>query len=383
MRDVSIIGIGQTDVNEQWGMSLRQLALEASRAALSDSHLDHVDALFVGNMLAGELNGQNNLGALIADVVGLRGIEAITVEAAAASGAAALRQAYLAVAGGLLDCALVVGVEKMSDISGGGAISAQLTGTDSEYEAVHGVTPLSIAAMLMRRYMHEYDAALADFAAFSINAHFNAKTNPHAMFHNQLSVDSFTKAPMVADPINLFDAAAAADGAAAIVITPTESLRVKNGAVRIAGSAAATDALALAERRDPLWLSAAEASAQRAYQRAGVDATQIDFAELHDEATVLAALSLEACGFTERGAGVNFAKSGAVARNGKVPISTMGGLKGRGHPGGATGVYQIVEAVLQLRGCAGANQIPDAHVALTQSLGANGAVAVTHILTRD
>lgn len=382
MRDVSIIGIGQTDVNEHWGTSLRQLAFDAMHSALNDAHLDRVDALFVGNMLGGELNGQNNLGALLADVVGLRGIEAVTIEAASASGAAAVRQAYLAVAGGLIDCALVIGVEKMSDAIGGSAITAQQSATDSEYEAVHGATPLSIAAMLMRRYMHEYDTALADFAAFSVVAHQNAKTNPRAMFHNSLSVESFVKAPMVADPINLFDAAAAADGAAAIVITPSESLRGEHDAIRIAASAASTDALAVAERRDPLWLSAAEASAQRAYRRASVDARQINFAELHDEATVLAALSLEACGFTERGGGVNFAKSGAIARDGAMPISTLGGLKGRGHPGGATGVYQIVEAVMQLRGCAGANQIPDARVGLTQSLGANGAVAITHILTR-
>lgn len=384
MRDVSIIGIGQTHVDEHWNASLRHLALEAISSAIDEAGVDHIEALFVGNMLAGELSGQHNLGALIADYVGMRGIEALTVEAAAGSGGAAVRQAYLAVAGGMMDYALVIGVEKMSDVVGPAAITAQTTSTDSDYEAAHGLTPVSIAAMMMRRYMHEYDASLADFAAFSINAHQNARTNPHAMFHNKLTVEAFVKAPMVSDPVNLFDAAATADGAAAIVLAPTELVRQpSNGTVRIAGSAAATDAMAIADRSDPLWLTAAELSAKRAYQHAGVMAKDIHLAELHDETAILAALSLEACGFTERGTAVNFAKSGGMTRDGEIPIGTLGGLKGRGHPGGATGVYQIVEATQQLRGQAGPNQIANAQVALTQSLGANGAVAITHILVHE
>jgi len=384
MRDVSIIGIGQTNVGEHWDTSLRHLALEAITTAALEANVDHIDGLFVGNMLAGELSGQGNLGALIADFVGLRGVEAVTVEAASASGGAAVRQAVLAVAGGMMDFALVVGVEKLSDVVGSASITAQATATDSDYEAAHGVTPLAIAAMMMRRYMHEYDAALADFAAFSINAHLNAGTNPYAMFHNKLSVASFIKAPMVADPINLFDAAAPADGAAAIVIAPTDWARQRgDGSIRMAASAVATDALAIADRHDPLWLTAAEASAHKAYRQAGMTAKDVHFAELHDAASVLAALSLEACGFAERGQGVNFAKGGGIARDGKTPISTLGGLKGRGDPGGATGVYQLVEAAQQLRGQAGPNQIANARVGLTQSLGANGATAITHILVRD
>ena len=384
MRDVSIIGIGQTRVGEHWDTSLRHLALEAIKAATQEANVDHVDGLFVGNMLAGELSGQGNLGALIADFVGLRGVEAVTVEAASASGGAAVRQAYLAVAGGMMDFAVVVGVEKMSDVVGSPAITAQATATDSDFEAAHGVTPLAIAALMMRRYMHEYDTSLADFAAFSVNAHLNASTNPYAMFHNKLSVAAFSKAPMVADPVNLFDAAAAADGAAAIVLAPADWAGQRgDGLIRIAASAAATDALAIADRRDPLWLAAAELSAQRAYRQAGVTARDIHFAELHDAATVLAALSLEACGFAERGGGVNFAKGGDIARDGQTPISTLGGLKGRGDPGGATGVYQIVEAVQQLRRQAGPNQIANARVGLAQSLGANGATAITHVLVRD
>lgn len=384
MRDVSIIGIGQTPVGEHWDIGLRHLALEAVRAAANDAHIDHADALFVGNMAAGLIGGQSNLGALIADTVGLRGIEAVTVEASSASGAAALRQAYLAVASGAIEFAIVLGVEKLSDVTGSASISAQLTATDSDYEAAHGVTPLAAAAMLMRRYMYEYDHVLADFAAFSVNAHLNAATNPNAMFHTKVTAQSFVKAPMVADPINLFDVAPAADGAAAIVIASTEWAKQHgDGVVRIAGSAVSTDALAVHDRHDPLWLTAAELSANKAYKQANLSPKDIQLFELHDSTTILAAMSLEAAGFAERGRGVSFAAHGGIARGGQIPISTLGGLKGRGDPGGATGIYQIVEVVQQLREQAGPNQIANARIGMAQNLGATGATAVTHILVHE
>jgi len=385
MRDVSIIGIGQTPVGEHWEYALRHLALEAIRDAANDAHIDHADALFVGNMAGAQIGGQTNLGALIADFVGLRGIEAVTVEASSASGGAALRQAYLGVASGAIDFAIVVGVDKLSDVVGSAAISAQMTATDSDYEASHGVTPLSAAAMIMRRYMHEYDAVPQDFAAFSVNAHANSIHNPNAMFHNKITAEAFVKAPMIADPIGLFDAAPAADGAAAVVLAPTEWARANrsDGLIRIAASAVATDALAIHDRHDPLWLRAAELSVRKAYQQAEVNPQDVNLFELHDSCTILAAMSLEAAGFAARGTGVTFAARGGIARDGQIPISTLGGLKGRGDAGGATGVYQIVEVVQQLRGCAGANQLANARIGMAQNLGATGATAVTHILMRD
>ena len=384
MRDVSIIGIGQTPVGEHWDIGLRHLALEAVRAAANDAHIDHADALFVGNMSAAQIGGQTNLGALIADFVGLRGIEAVTVEASSASGGAAVRQAYLAVASGALDFAIVVGVEKLTDVLGSSAVSAQMTATDSDYEASHGVTPLSAAAMLMRRYMYEYDAVPIDFAAFSVNAHANAMNNPNAMYHSKITPEAFVKAAMIAEPINLFDAAPAADGAAAIVLAPTDWAKSRsNGSVRVAASSIATDALAIHDRHDPLWLRAVELSINKAYQQAGVLPRDINLFELHDSCTILAAMSLEAAGFAQRGMGVTFAARGAIKRDGSIPISTMGGLKGRGDPGGATGIYQIVEVVQQLRGCAGENQIAQARIGMAQNLGATGATVVTHILVRD
>lgn len=381
MTDVSIIGVGQTDVREHWDASLRHLAWYAIEAALDDAHSTEIDAIFVGNMLAGSLSGQEHLGALIADFAGLRGREAVTIEAADAAGGAALRQAVLAVQSGLVRTALAVGVEKFTDQTGSLVESAMSTILDADYEAIHGVTPAGLVAMMMRRYIHEYGVTVADFAGFSVNAHANGSKNPRAMYRNLLKADRFVKGAAVATPVTLFDQAPLGDGAAAVIVTGKERAmdRVAQP-IWIAGSAVATDTLAVHDRKNPIWLAAAEKSGKKAMERAGISPTDIDLFELHDAYTILAALSLEANGFAERGTGWQLARDGEIAPTGRIPISSFGGLKARGHAGGATGLYQVVEVALQLRGEAGANQIANAKIGMTQNLGSNGATAVTHIL---
>jgi acetyl-CoA C-acetyltransferase len=384
MTNVSIIGIGQTDVREHWETSIRHLAWYAIEAAMDDAGLNKVDSIYVGNMLAGQLSNQNHLGALVADFAGLRGAEAMTVEAADASGGAALRQAVLAVQSGLVETALVVGVEKMTDETGSPVLAALATALNADYEAIHGQTVAGVGALLMRRYMHEYGVGLADFAGFSVNAHANAAGNPRAMYRNRLKPEAFVNATMVADPVSLFDEAPGGDGAAAVILTRRERAGdMVPRPVHITGSAVATDALALHDRKDPLWLSAAEKSARKAMAAAGLAPDDIDVFELHDSFTIMAALSLEACGFASRGSGWTLARDGAIRRDGRVPVSTFGGLKARGNPAGATGMYQIVELALQLRGQAGDCQVPGAKIGLAQNLGGSGATAVTHVLRSE
>ena len=382
MTNVSIIGIGQTDVREHWQTSIRHLSWYAIEAALDDAKTTDIDAIYVGNMLGGLINKQNHLGALVADFAGLRGIEAMTIEAAEASGGAALRQAVLAVQSGLIETALVVGVEKMTDQTGADNTASQATGLDADYEAMHGLTTAGVGALLMQRYMHENSLEVSDFAEFSVNAHTNGALNPAAMYRNRLKGERFASAPQVASPVSLFDAAPGGDGAAAVIVTRHDKAQdMVPKPIRIAGSAVSTDTLALHDRKNLLWLTAVEQSTKRAMQAAKVSHEEIDLFELHDSFTVMAALSLEAAGFAESGQGYLLAKNGEIARNGRIPISTFGGLKARGNPAGATGVYQIVEVAKQLRGEAGDNQVIEAKVGMAQNLGGSGATAVTHILS--
>jgi acetyl-CoA C-acetyltransferase len=382
MTEVVIAGIGQTEVGEHWDISLRELAFEAISEAVKDSGGLRPQALFVGNMLAPNLSNQAHLGPLLADYTGLTGIEAVTIEAAGASGGAALRQGYLAVASGMAEVALVVGVEKFTDKIGPEVDAALATAGDSDFEAVQGMTPTGQAALLMNRYMHEHNVPVDGFAGFALTAHANGAGNKFAMFRKAIKPDAYFKAEMVCEPLNMFDIAPNADGAAAVVLTRPDLLPgdYTHPLVRIAGSAAAADTLALHDRKDLLFFEAAQFSAGKAMKKAGIILDQISFFEYHDAFSIYAALALEAVGFAIRGQGWKLAGDHEIGLKGRIPCATQGGLKARGFPGGATGVYQAVEAAAQLRGQAGTNQIAGARYGLIQSMGGPASTVVSHVL---
>jgi acetyl-CoA C-acetyltransferase len=380
--DIVIVGVGMTPLGEHWDLSIRELALQAISAARADAPEILPQAFYVANMLAPALSRQSHLGALLADFAGLRGIEAVTVEAAGASGGAALRQAFLALKSGMIQSALVVGVEKVTDRVGAEVDAAMATMTDADYEAVQGITPTAQAALLMRRYLHENNAPQDALAGFSLNAHANGASNPFAMFQKAIRLDQYKKAPMVSDPVNMFDASPIADGAAAILLVNVDSIppNVDNPLVKITASAMSSSAVALHDQPDPLVINAAVASVRKALEQANLTTGDIDIFELHDAFTIISALSLEAAGFADKGKGWKLAADGAIALDGEIPISTFGGSKARGEAGGATGVIQVVEVVRQLQGLAGKNQVAGAKIGMTQCLGGIGATAVTHIL---
>jgi acetyl-CoA C-acetyltransferase len=382
MSEIVIAGIGQTEVGEHWERSLRDLALSAIQNAIEDSGGMRPQALFVGNMLAPNLSNQAHLGVLLTDHAGLTGIEAATIEAAGASGGAALRQGYMAVASGMVDAALVVGVEKFTDKIGPDVDAALATTSDSDFEAVQGMTTTAQAALLMRRYMHDYDVPEHGLAGFAVTSHANGAGNPYAMFRKAIRLDTYAKAEIVSDPLNMFDIAPNADGAAALLITRRELLpgSFRHALVKIAGSASSADTLALHDRQDMLDFVAARVSVEKALRQSGAALEQIGFFEYHDAYSVYAALALEAAGYAARGCGWKLAADGSLSREGKIPCATMGGLKARGFPGGATGVYQAVEAALQLRGEAGANQLLHPKLGLVQSMGGPGSTVVSHVL---
>jgi acetyl-CoA C-acetyltransferase len=385
MRNVAILGIGQTPVAEHWDKSLLVLAGEAVFAALEDAGMKSAQALYVGNMLSGVLDKQDHLGTLVTDWVGMRGMEAMKIEAACGSGAAAFRLALMAVASGEIESAVVVGVEKMTDSLPKETTAGLATAADADWEVIHGLSFVGLNALIMQRYLHEYGWQHADFAPFPVNAHANAMHNPNARLHIPLSKERYVKAPMICSPINLMDSSAIADGAAAAVLVPADVLLRRNGnpIITVAGSGAATDSIAIHDRRDPLWLTAAEKSARQAYHQSGLGIKDIDLFELHDAFSIMAALSLEACGFAERGQGPQLGLDGEIGIDGRIPVTTRGGLKARGHPVGATGMYQIVEVVEQLRDQAAGSQVEGAQIGMAQNIGGSGATILTHILKKE
>ncbi len=378
MREVSIVGIGQVPVRKAADLSLRALAATVVNLAIKDAGVDQVDALFAGNMLSDELQGQKHLAALIADEAGLTGIEALAVRAATASGAAALRMAYLAVASNQADLAIAVGVEKMS---GGIATPVLAKALDSEKEVADGATLISRNAEVMRLYLDKYDAPEDALANFSVNAHRNARNNPNALYQQRgVSLRDVRTSRIVHPPIRLLDCSPICDGAAAVLLAPKEEARAYTShPVHILASSVATDRFRLSDRERPLWLEAAYLSAQKAFRQANVHRDEVSFFEVHDAFSIMACLLLEATGFAQPGAGWRLAVDKEIGLRGKIPLSTMGGLKARGHPIGATALYQACEITLQLTGRAGKNQVKNPKIALLQSVGGVGSTVITHL----
>jgi acetyl-CoA C-acetyltransferase len=334
-------------------------------------------------MLSGILSKQENIGALIADWTGLWGTEAVKIEAACGSGGAALHAGVLAIGSGAADTALVLGVEKMTETQSAAMTSALATAADADWEAAQGLSFVAINALLMQRYMYEYRWTQGHFAPFSINAHKNAMTNPYARLNFEISQNDYEKARAVAAPINLLDASPIGDGAAAIFLVAVERLSDVVPKVTLAASSIATDTIAIHSRVDSTRLKAAELSSMQAYAQANLAPKDIDVFEYHDAFSIMAALSLEAAGFAQAGQGPRLALDGEILPGGRIPVATFGGLKARGHPVGATGVYQAVEVVRQLRGDAGENQIDGARIGMAQNIGGSGATVVTHIFQRE
>lgn len=382
MRPVSIIGIGQLPIQKESTHTLRQMGATAVRQAMAHARIDHTDALFAGNMLSDELQSQKHIAALIADEAGLIGIEALQVRAATATGAAALRMAYFAVSSGQADIAIAVGVEKMSS---GVATPVLAKALDARKEVPTGDTLISKNAELMGMYMTRYSVPEDGLTGFSVNAHANALHNPNALFHKLITTADILNSRPISPPIRLMDCSPICDGAAAVVLVPTEHARRYPHAqpVHLLASSVATDRFRVGDRANPLRLSAARLSAEKAFSQTNRSLADVDLFEVHDAFSIMACLLLEAVGFARPGEGWRLAANGRIRPDGDIPIATMGGLKARGHPIGATAVYQTCEIYLQLTGQAGATQIPHAKTALLQSVGGAATTVLTHIFGVD
>lgn len=382
MRDVAVIGVGMQKWGELWTKSLRDIFTESAVLAIDDAGIDHIDSMYVGCMTSGLFVGQEHLGSLLADYLGVAPIPALRVETACASGGAAFRQAFFEVASGVSDIVLAGGVEKMTDVDGGGATFALSTAADAEYEVYHGVTFPGLYAMIAVAHMDAYGTTREQLAHVAVKNHKNGSKNPRAQYPFEVTVDQVLNSIMIADPLTILDCSPITDGAAAAILCPLEMAERLTGKppVKVLASAHATDSIALHSRGDLAWLSAVEKAGEVAYKAAGLSPSDIDFTEVHDCFTIAEVCVIEALGFFDKGKGGTGAESGETAIGGRIPVNPSGGLKSKGHPVGATGIAQIVEAVEQLRGEAGDRQVDGAEIGMTQNMGGTGGSCVIHIL---
>jgi acetyl-CoA C-acetyltransferase len=376
MRKVAVAGVGLVKVSEHWENPIWGLFTDAALQAVKDAGSDDVDSLYVGNMSGSLMQDQLNMGALMADALARPGLHAVRVEAGSASGGVAFHEAVKAVASGYSDCALVAGVEKMSDVLPEVAAKSLVMEEEQEYSAYTGVTRAGLSAMLHRLYMDLYSEP-AEVGMMAVQSHENAVGCRHAQYPFRMSIERAMDSPMEADPIHMMECAGVGDGAAAVVLVPADATGVE-----VAATAVATDYCSLAMREDPLTLGAVMKAAEKAYKMAEVKPGDIDLAEVHDDYTINGVLSLESLGLVEAGKAAKLVAEGGAARDGEIPTNTFGGLKARGNPLGATGVYQIAEIALQLRGSAGDHQVEGAEVGLAQNMGGMWSTCAVTILRR-
>jgi len=382
MRDVAVLGVG---LNKKWGelweMSLRDIFVEAALNAFDDAAVDHIDSMYVGCMTGGMFASQEHLGSLMADYLGVKSIPVTRVESACASGGVAFRQGFIEVAAGVSDLVLVGGVEKMTDVSGDEATHALASAADMEYEGYQGITFPGLYALMGRAHMHQFGTTREQLARVAVKNHKHGAMNPVAQFSFEVTLSDVLGSVLVADPLRLLDCSPITDGAAAAILCPLDMARKisKKPVVKVLASAQASDTIALHSRKDLTWLESTAKAAAGAYKMAGKGPDDLHVAELHDCFTIAEIMVLEALALVERGKGGQAAESGMTALGGKIPVNTSGGLKAKGHPVGATGVGQIVEIALQLRGEAGPRQVKGARVGLTQNMGGTGGSSVVHI----
>lgn len=378
MREVAVVGAGMTRFGELWQSGLRDLFVEAAQGALQSAGVERVDAIFVGNMSGGQFVGQEHIGPLVADHLGMAGTEAVRVESACASGGVALRTAFMAVASGFNDLVIAVGAEKMTD--GADVTNVLATASDQETEVYHGVTFPGLYAMIARARMETTGTTEEDLAWVSVKNHRHGAMNPKAQFRREVDVEQVLASTMVAAPLRMLHCSPVSDGAAAILLCPLDQAhKYTDRPVKLLGSGLATSSLALADRADPAVLDVVTLSAERAYKMANVGPSDIQVAEVHDCFTIAEICCIEALGFFEPGKGNKAAAEGITALGGRIPVNTSGGLKSKGHPVGATGIAQAIEIFEQLRGEAGDRQVHGARIGLTQNMGGSGASSVVHI----
>jgi len=388
MRDVAVLGVGQTKFGELWDRSFREIGIQAGLQALVDAKLSSADlgGLFLGNMASGALIDQEHIAPLILDATGMghRHLPAVRVEGGGASGALALHQGYLAVASGLYDYVVVGGAEKLTDVPDETAARITSSAADQEWEIVFGATLPALWALVARRHMHDYGTTREELARVAVHAHEMGSKNPNAHFRNKITVDQVIEAGPVAEPLGMLDCAPLSDGAAAVVLGPMELARKHTDTpIRIAASQIACDTMALHQRQEITRLDSTVVAARRAFDQAHRAPADVQVAEVHDAYTIAGLVSLEDLGFVEKGrAGPEFA-TGRFGPGGKTVVNSSGGLKAQGRPFGAVGVAQVVEIVRQLRGEAKERQVAGATLGLAQDVGGTGATTVVHLLERS
>ncbi|SNZ02957.1 acetyl-CoA C-acetyltransferase [Natronoarchaeum philippinense] len=384
MPSVRVAGVGVTPFGNAPERTGRDLFGEASATAFADAGVDRddVEALYYGNFMGEMAEHQGHQGPLMAEAAGIRA-PATRYETACASSGAAVRQAVKDVRNGESDVLLVGGAERMTNMGTAGATEALAIAADDLWEVRQGTTFPGAYALMARAYFEAYGGTREELAEIAVKNHANAVDNELAQYNSEITVEQALDAPMISEPLGLYDSCPISDGASAAVLVSDEYAEREgiDAPVAITGTGQGGDRLALHDREHLATSPAADDAAAEAYDDAEIAASDVDFAEVHDCFTIAEVLAIESLGLYERGEGIGAAARGETTADGDVPVNLSGGLKAKGHPVGATGVAQIADVVKLLQGDhVNGDAVPDANVGVAHNAGGTVASAVVHVL---
>ena len=383
MNKVAIISIGHSRFGKRQDKTIRELAFEAVKPCLEGAGLTQkdIDATVVG--VAGDMFAQQGSpAACIVDHVGLNPQPAYRVEAACATGSASIRTAYGLVSSGMHDMVMVIGAEKMNNVTSAKATELMAMAGDSKWEYPFGVSFPGFYALFATRHMHEFGTTKEQLGMVAVKNHHYGSLNPFAHIQKEVPLEEAVKAVPIASPLGLYDCSLISDGAAAVIMTNEERAKQFEDPVWIAGIAAASEPMLISRRQTLTGLPSATLASRTAYKMAGIETKDVDVACVHDCFTIAEIMAYEDLGFCKKGEGGKFIEEQQSYIGGKVPVNVDGGLKAKGHPLGATGVSMACEMVKQLRGEAGKRQVPGAEIGLTHNVGQSGQYVNVHIYRR-
>lgn len=375
-----ITGVGRTKFGPS-NKTIGQLAYEAMLKALKDSNLNikDIQAIYISNFLAGTLQNQLHLNSLINSLLPGLNIPIVRVETSCASGGATFHQALLALT--KYDPVLVLGVEKMTGFDSAFLSHCISSAGDLYLDQKQGLIFPASFALIASEYIKKYGATENDFAFASLRSHQNANLNPLAHFYQKkITLEEIKSSPIICSPLRLFNCSPISDGAAAVILSKN---RRSNRDVKVLASCLKTDSISLAQKKDATSFPATKLAAKEAYQEANISKKDVDLVEVHDGFTIAETISVEDLGLCEPGGWKELIRSGKTVLTGSLPINVSGGLKANGHPIGATGICQLYELVIQLRGEAGSRQVQGAKTGLMNNIGGVGGTAIVTILQKE
>ena len=385
MAKVGIIGIGHGVFGRRSDATVQELAFEAFRAALNDAGIDRsaIDASIIGSVP--EYHKQRSLPGVVQEYLGLNPKPTWLTEVACASGSAAMRTGWMSIIAGVHNIVAIIGCQKMTELETPEILALMGRVGEVQWESIFGTTFPGYYAMFAQRHMHEFGTTHEQMLSVAVKNHFYGAKNKYAMFQKEITIEKAQDSDPVASPLQVFDCCANADGAACVILASEERAKVlcKKPIIWLAGMGCATSSMSVLRRPNLYGLPSAQQASADAYRMAGVKASDINVAEVHDCFTIAEIMAYEDLGFCKKGDGGKLIADRQTYIGGKIPVNVDGGLKAKGHPIGATGVSMTVEIAKQLRGEAGERQVPDAALGLTHNVGGIGQYTFVQILRRD